>query len=97
MKPAKTTMMKPEHKELLEKVGLSVKELRTGKQIKIKEIVEGTHMHRNAYSQLENGKTYFKISSLLKILDFHKVNYYDFLKRIDSENNHVGTKKPKNH
>jgi len=80
---------------LLEKVGLSVKELRTGKQIKIKEIVEGTHMHRNAYSQLENGKTYFKISSLLKVLDFHNMNYYDFLKKLDAENKHVGTKKPK--
>ena len=95
MKPAKTTMMNPEHKELLEKVGLSVKELRTGKQIKIKEIVDGTHMHRNAYSQLENGKTYFKISSLLKVLDFHHVNYYDFLKKIDGDNQRVGTKNPK--
>ncbi|MGI6322614.1 MAG: helix-turn-helix domain-containing protein [Bacteroidales bacterium] len=96
MKPAKTTMIKPEHKELLEKIGLSVKELRTGKQIKIKKIVEEINMHRNAYSQLENGKTYFKISSLLKILDFHNVNYYDFLKKIDGENQRVGTKKLKN-
>lgn len=95
MKPAKTTMMKPEHTELLETVGLSVKELRTGKQIKIKEIVDGTHMHRNAYRQLENGKTYFKISSLLKVLDFHHVNYYDFLRKIDDEKRNVGTKKPK--
>ncbi len=95
MKPAKTTMMNPQHQEFLKKVGISVKELRTGKHIKIKEIVEGTHMHRNAYSQLENGKTYFKISSLLKVLDFHNMNYYDFLKKLDAENKHVGTKKPK--
>jgi transcriptional regulator with XRE-family HTH domain len=96
MKASKTTMMKPEHQELLERVGLRVKKLRTGKHIKIKEIVEGTHMHRNAYSQLENGKTYFKISSLLKVLDFHQVNYYDFLRKIDAKHQHVGTKKPKN-
>lgn len=88
-------MMNPQHQEFLKKVGISVKELRTGKHIKIKEIVEGTHMHRNAYSQLENGKTYFKISSLLKVLDFHNMNYYDFLKKLDAENKHVGTKKPK--
>lgn len=95
MKAAKPTMMNHQHQELLKKVGLSVKELRTGNHIKIKEIVEGTHMHRNAYSQLENGKTYFKISSLLKVLDFYNVNYYDFLRKIDGEKRNVGAKKPK--
>jgi len=89
------TNMKPEHHEFLIRIGGKIEELRKGKKIKIKQLVDEIQIHRNAYRQLREGNTYFKISALFKILDFFQVNYYDFLKKIDEEDTHVGTKKPK--
>lgn len=95
MKEAKITNIKPEHQEFLERVGRKVEELRKNKKIKITELVGEIGMHRNAYRQLANGKTYFKISALLKLLDYFELNYYDFLKKIKEEDTHVGAKKPR--
>jgi transcriptional regulator with XRE-family HTH domain len=75
--------VKPEHLEFLKKVGKHVKELRTQKKINITDLVKDIGMHRNAYSQLEHGKTYFKISALLRILDFHNIRYSEFLKMLE--------------
>jgi len=74
--------IKPEHQEFLLKVGEHVKELRKQKKTKITDLVKEIGMHRNAYSQLEYGKTYFKISALLRILDYHKISYWDFIKNL---------------
>lgn len=71
-----------EHQEILKLIGKRVKELRTVKKIKIKEISAVTNLSRNSISQLEHGKTYFKISALLRILDFHKISYLDFMKEL---------------
>lgn len=75
--------VKPEHQEFLLKVGKHVKELRVQKKIKISDLVRVIGIHRNAYSQLEQGKTYFKISALLRILDFHNIRYSEFLKMLE--------------
>ena len=74
--------IKPEHQDFLSKVGEHVKKLRIQKKIKITDLVKEIGMHRNAYSQLEYGKTYFKISALLRILDYHKISYWDFIKNL---------------
>jgi hypothetical protein len=72
--------MDAEHQAILELIGKRVTELRTTKKIKIKEITDWTGIHRNAYRQLEHGQTYFKVSALLRILDFHKISYKEFFK-----------------
>jgi transcriptional regulator with XRE-family HTH domain len=74
--------IKPEHQEFLKKVGESIKTLRTKKKIKITDLVDEIGMHRNTYRQIEQGKTYFKISALLRILDYHKISYSDFMKNL---------------
>ena len=71
-----------EHKVIMKLIGERVKELRTTKKIKIKEITDWTGIHRNSYRQLENGETYFKISALLRILDYHHISYLDFMKNL---------------
>jgi transcriptional regulator with XRE-family HTH domain len=78
----KKASIKPEHQEFLTKVGEHVKELRIQKKIKIKDLVDEIGMHRNAYRQIEQGKTFFKISTLLRILDYHKISYWDFIKNL---------------
>ena len=95
METVSNKSMRPEHKKFLGRIGETIKALRKDKRIKIKELVLETQINRNAYRQLEKGDTYFKISSLIKILDFYKVDYYDFLKKIGEENTSVGAKKPK--
>lgn len=87
--------MKPEHQKFLQRIGDTVDELRKDKKIKIEKLVQETKMHRNSYRQLKNGETYFKISALLKILDYYQVDYYDFLKKIDKEDTLVGAQNRK--
>lgn len=72
--------MNAEHREILKLIGKQVKELRTTKKIKIKDISAVTNLSRNSISQLEHGQTYFKISALLRILDYHKISYTEFFK-----------------
>jgi transcriptional regulator with XRE-family HTH domain len=71
-----------EHQEILKLIGKRVKELRTNKKIKIKEISAVTNLSRNSISQIEHGQTYFKISALLRILDYHQIFYLDFMKTL---------------
>ena len=70
------------HQDILKAIGNRVKELRTKRKIKINEICEATKIHRNSYSQLEHGKTYFKISALMRILDYHKITISEFFKTL---------------
>ena len=70
------------HQDILRTIGNRVKELRTKRKIKINEICEATKIHRNSYSQLEHGKTYFKISALLRILDYHDITITEFFRNL---------------
>ena len=70
------------HQHILNAIGDRVKELRTKRKIKINEICEATKIHRNSYSQLEHGNTYFKISALLRILDFHNITISEFFNNL---------------
>lgn len=68
----------PEHQALMTAIGNKIKELRNGKRYI--DMAEEIGISRNEYNLLELGKIYFKFSTLLKVLDFHKISFTDFMK-----------------
>jgi len=70
----------PEHQQLMSELGERIKKLRTDKNKGLIEMANSIKISRNEYSLLEKGQIYFKFSTLLRILDYHNINFYDFLK-----------------
>jgi transcriptional regulator with XRE-family HTH domain len=95
MKKVSKTKIEPQHIEFLRQLGAKVEEIRKERNVKIKDLVADVNLHRNSYSQMAHGKTYFKTSALLKVLDYFNVDYFEFLKKISEDNPRVGTKKGK--
>ena len=69
----------PEHQELMTEIGTRIKKLRTDKGKRLIEMANNIKISRNEYSLLEQGKLYFKFSTLLRILDYHNINFKDFM------------------
>ena len=70
----------PEHQPLMTAIGSKIKELRNGKRYK--DMAKEIGISRNEYNLMELGKIYFKFSTLLKVLDFHKISLIDFMKEL---------------
>ena len=71
-----------EHQDLMVEIGERINKLRTDKGKRIIEMANSIGISRNEYSQLEQGKLYFKFSTLLRILDYHQISFSDFIKDI---------------
>lgn len=70
--------IKSEHKELMLKVGRKLETLRKGKRISVSKLSMELEISRNAYSNMENGKVYFNILTLLHVLDYYQVSALEF-------------------
>ncbi len=70
--------IKPEHKELMLRIGLKLTELRTKKKISSSGLAKEMGISRNAYHMMEVGKVYFNVISLMQILDYHQISVPDF-------------------
>jgi transcriptional regulator with XRE-family HTH domain len=62
-------------------IGVKIKELRNGKRYI--DMAKEIGISRNEYNLMELGKIYFKFSTLLKVLDFHKISFADFIRDIE--------------
>ena len=85
MEPKKSPIPKeitPEHQELMTEIGTRIKKLRTDSGKRLIEMAKDIKISRNEYSLLEQGKLYFKFSTLLRILDYHKISFSEFIKGI---------------
>lgn len=85
MEPKKYPIPKeiaPEHQELMTEIGTRIKKLRTDKGKRLIEMAALIGISRNEYSLLEQGKLYFKFSTLLRIIDYHQIPFSDFTKSI---------------
>ena len=71
----------PEHQEFFTMIGQKIKELRKSKKISVIKLSSELGISRNAYSEIEHGRVYFNILSLLKVLDFHEINIIQFFKQ----------------
>lgn len=74
--------VKPEHHEFLLTIGNKVQELRKNKNLSSSGLAKQLGISRNAYSQMEKGKTYFYLLNLLKVLDFHNKAATEFFKEL---------------
>jgi DNA-binding XRE family transcriptional regulator len=73
-------MIQPDHQELMLKIGLRLVALRKVKGISSSGLAKEVGISRNAYHQMESGKVYFNVMSLLQVLDYHQINADDFFK-----------------
>lgn len=78
-------MVNLKHKEYLVRIGKQIRKLRKQKKVSIIKMSEDIGISRNAISQLEHGKVYFKISALLKILDYLEYPYLLFFINLYAE------------
>jgi DNA-binding XRE family transcriptional regulator len=72
----------PKHQEMLNKLGEKLKELRIMKNISSTGLAKEIGVSRNGYHQIEFGMVYFNISTLLKVLDYHKLSVSDFFNEL---------------
>jgi len=70
MKPKEIS---PEHRELLQELGIRLKKLRTAKKISYIELAKEIGISRNAYNLIENGNVYFNFNTVLLILKYHNI------------------------
>jgi ribosome-binding protein aMBF1 (putative translation factor) len=70
--------VKPEHHEFLTNIGLRLQALRKEKNISISHLSSELKISRNKYAQMEEGRLYFNLLSVLQVLDYYDVNASDF-------------------
>jgi DNA-binding XRE family transcriptional regulator len=70
--------IKPEHKELMLKVGRKLETLRKVKKISTSKLSKELGISRNSYSNMEYGKVYFNVLTLLQVLDYYQVSALEF-------------------
>ncbi len=76
----KPKIIAPEHQKLMSEIGERIKKLRLEKEKGLIEMAKEIGISRNEYSAIESGKIYYKFSTLLRILDYHKISFWDFSK-----------------
>ena len=79
MKPDKIT---PEQRLILVEIGKRLQELRKSKNIGSKEMADLIGVSRNGYSMMEHGKTFFKFSKLMLLLQYHQVSFSEFFNNL---------------
>ncbi|MEI6049362.1 MAG: helix-turn-helix transcriptional regulator [Bacteroidota bacterium] len=72
----------PEHQEFLTNIGLGLQALRKEKNISISHLSDALGISRNKYAQMEEGRLYFNLLSVLQVLDYYHVNPENFFKKI---------------
>jgi ribosome-binding protein aMBF1 (putative translation factor) len=70
----------PEHKEFIKRIGDRLKQIRDNQGISASQVARESKLSRNLYHQIEHGRVYFTISSLLRVLDVLKITASDFFK-----------------
>ena len=74
----------PEHQEFLTKIGLGLQAIRKEKNISISHLSSELKISRNKYAQMEDGKLYFNLLSVLQVLDYFHINASDFFSRLNN-------------
>jgi hypothetical protein len=68
----------PEHQAFLTDIGLRLQSIRKEKNISITHISSALKISRNKYAQMEEGRLYFNLLSILQVLDYFHVDASDF-------------------
>lgn len=65
--------------ELQIKIGKEIKKLRTVNDMTQEQVAEGLHLDRNAYGEIERGKTDIHLSRLVQVANFFEVSIEDLV------------------
>jgi len=65
--------------ELQIKIGKEIKKLRTLNEMTQEQVSEGLHLDRNAYGEIERGKTDIHLSRLVQVANFFEVSIEDLV------------------
>jgi transcriptional regulator with XRE-family HTH domain len=76
--------LRPEHEQLLIRIGKKVRDLRTADNLSYMSMAEQIGISRNTYNMLELGKLSFQFTTLLLVLEHHKISLTDFFKEIEN-------------
>jgi len=80
MKPAE---IDPEYKELFDEIGVKIRELRNKKGISYSKMAEEEiGISRNGYNNIELGKSNFQFLTLLRILKYHNISFFQFVESL---------------
>jgi len=74
--------IRPEHQELMKQLGKKIKHLRTKKKISYIMMAEEIGISKNVYNAIELGNVYWNFSSMLLVLDYHKISLQEFIKNL---------------
>jgi len=77
------TAIDKEDTELMEAIGIRIRELRKDRKVKGVELAKGVGISRNALGLMESGRVYFKFSALLKILRYFNISTQEFFKDLN--------------
>jgi predicted transcriptional regulator len=77
------------HQKFLTSIGLGLQNLRKEKNLSISHLSDTLGISRNQYAQMEGGKVYCNILSVLQILDFHRVDAKKFFHDLKSNKDSV--------
>lgn len=78
----KQESISPEHKEVLQKIGLLLKNMRKKRKLNTIQLVSEIGVHRNSYSLLERGKIDFQFTTLMRVLDYYGISAAEFFQKL---------------
>lgn len=76
MKPVE---IDPEYVELMKSIGNEIKDLRNKKGISYTKMAEEIGISRNGYNSIELAKSNFQFLTLLRILKYHNISFFQFI------------------
>jgi transcriptional regulator with XRE-family HTH domain len=69
----------PRYNELILLIGERIKDLRKKSGMSYIEMAEKIGLSRNGYNNIELAKSNFQFFTLLRILSYHKIDFFDFI------------------
>lgn len=79
MKPVE---IDPEYEELIKSIGDKIKDLRNKKGISYTKMAEEIGISRNGYNNVELAKSNFQFLTLLRILKYHNISFFQFIESL---------------
>jgi len=79
MKPVE---IDPEYKDLIEAIGVKIRELRNKKGISYTKMANEIGFDRNTVNLIELGRTNFQFLTLLRILKYYNISFFQFIESL---------------
>ncbi len=71
-----------EYKELIKSIGDKIKDLRKKKGVSYTTLAKEIGISRNGYNNIELAKSNFQFLTLLRILKYHNISFFQFIESL---------------